>query len=555
VTHSVANNPARRKELGAFYTPPGMVDKLVRWAVRTPQDRVLDPSFGGLVFLSRAARRLVEVGLGSHEAANQLYGVEVDEHALASAGDSQELRLPAGHLVHKDFFAVTPGGPIPPCTAVVGNPPYVRYQGWDGRQARQLCAAEDVDLSRRASTWAPFLVHSAAFVAKGGRLAMVLPAEILHSQYAAGIPEFLGRSFGRLQLAVFDERVFPGALGETVLLFAERRGETCRDGIEILERRRLDDLDVEVLDHEPPQEAALWHGRGKLLSHLLPHDTRQLYKDLAERPEVSLLGAYGSVDIGAVTGANAFFLLGEHELEGIPAEDLRLCVNKAVHIRGARLTNADIRNLLAAGHNLRLLYPRSSIQTAMASSIQRRLRRGRRIGIHHGYKCRVRKPWWRVPLPTSGVPKLLLTYCTHVHPRLVLNEAGVLHTNTIHSFSPLDGAPLARTLAAGFVNSLTLLSAELVGRSYGGGVLKLEPTEAERLLIPPLYDLGDSLLDEVDPLLRAGRLSKALDLVDPLVLGDGLGLGAKERQAIRAGAAQLRQRRHARGRRPRASGE
>jgi hypothetical protein len=62
-----------------------------------------------------------------------------------------------------------------------------------------------------------------------------------------------------------------------------------------------------------------------------------------------------------------------------------------------------------------------------------------------------------------------------------------MHTNTLHGVTVAEGVS-AKALAVGFYNSLTMLSAELLARSYGGGVLKLEPTEAEALLIPPLYD-------------------------------------------------------------------
>jgi hypothetical protein len=99
------------------------------------------------------------------------------------------------------------------------------------------------------------------------------------------------------------------------------------------------------------------------------------------------------------------------------------------------------------------------------------------------------------------------------------------------------------------VNSLTILSAELIGRSYGGGVLKLEPTEAEALLLPPLGGVQEHLR-EVDALLREQDLEAVLDLVDPLVLGDGLGLRPAEIKALRSGAERLRERRKARGRRP-----
>jgi hypothetical protein len=133
----------------------------------------------------------------------------------------------------------------------------------------------------------------------------------------------------------------------------------------------------------------------------------------------------------------------------------------------------------------------------------------------------------------------------------VLNEAGVMHTNTLHGVT-VRKRGLARRLAAGFYNSLTMLSAELLARSYGGGVLKLEPTEAEALLIPPLsgWD-ARRLLTRVDRCVRKGDLEGALSIVDPLVLEEGLGFSPAEVDALRRGAVRLRGRRHARARDPR----
>lgn len=40
-----------RKARGAFFTPPAIADFLARWAIRGPDDRVMDPTCGEAVFL------------------------------------------------------------------------------------------------------------------------------------------------------------------------------------------------------------------------------------------------------------------------------------------------------------------------------------------------------------------------------------------------------------------------------------------------------------------------------------------------------------------------
>jgi hypothetical protein len=56
------------------------------------------------------------------------------------------------------------------------------------------------------------------------------------------------------------------------------------------------------------------------------------------------------------------------------------------------------------------------------------------------------------------------------------------------------------SLVAGFHNSFTILSAEVEGRSYGGGVLELVPSEIARLVVP-LVDLK-RYLPAIDKLCR-----------------------------------------------------
>ncbi len=131
-----------------------MAAALVDWAVRASTDTVLDPSFGGLVFLGEADRRLRELGAARPE--RQLYGSDLDAEAFAQAADVREH---GATLVHRDFLRITPGGRLlPHATAVVGNPPYVRYQTF--REARER-GRGDRGQTRREADSARLLVGAA----------------------------------------------------------------------------------------------------------------------------------------------------------------------------------------------------------------------------------------------------------------------------------------------------------------------------------------------------------------------------------------------------------
>jgi adenine-specific DNA-methyltransferase len=99
-----------------------------------------------------------------------------------------------------------------------------------------------------------------------------------------------------------------------------------------------------------------------------------------------------------------------------------------------------------------------------------------------------------------------------------------------------------KAITLGFHNSLTFAFAELVGRSYGGGVLELMPTEAEELPVPVVY-LESSLLEEADDIARNKSWMDVTDFVDRQVLRDKLGFSESDVVAFRTSWRELAQRR------------
>src|SRR4051794_15707053 len=371
---------AGKKERGAFYTPAEMAEKLVRWAVREPGDRALDPSFGGLVFVEQAYERLLELGVAPKNGRAQVHGCELDQMAFKAAGEGP-LRLQG--MIQGDFLATRVGEALPQVEAVVGNPPYVRYQlfGEAGDVGRRIAREAGVSLTAMSSSWAPFVVHATAFVKKGGRMALVLPAELLHAQYAGEVRRFLQEQFGKVILALFEERIFPGVTEEVVFLLAEGRGEGPAGGLEVIQYECLADFDVDRLLKRvaPEEDPTAMHAN--LLAQLLPEATRDLLKEISADRRVKKLGAYAEVDIGTVTGANDYFLLKGENDEGIAPEFLQPIVSRAAHLPGARFTAADYEELADRGVNYRLLALDSDAPAALRQTADAYLRRGEELGI------------------------------------------------------------------------------------------------------------------------------------------------------------------------------
>jgi hypothetical protein len=86
----------------------------------------------------------------------------------------------------------------------------------------------------------------------------------------------------------------------------------------------------------------------------------------------------------------------------------------------------------------------------------------------------------------------------------------------------------ADAFAAGFYNSLSFAFAEISGRSYGGGVLELMPSEVEKIRLP-YRKQNASLLKEIDYMLREKRpIVKILEYTNNIILKEGYGFTETE---------------------------
>src|SRR5689334_20396665 len=70
-------NDAAQKLRGGYYTSAEVAEWLCAWAIRSPQDRVLEPSCGDGAFLESAVARFIELGSRGPVIADHLVGIEI----------------------------------------------------------------------------------------------------------------------------------------------------------------------------------------------------------------------------------------------------------------------------------------------------------------------------------------------------------------------------------------------------------------------------------------------------------------------------------------------
>jgi tRNA1(Val) A37 N6-methylase TrmN6 len=541
-----SDTPAVRKARGAFFTPGEVTRFIAAWAITSEDDAVMEPSAGDAAFLVAAVHRLQALST-DRSRTPVIDGVEIHDYSARVGRQRVEDAGGRARINVSDFFLVEP---TPTYDAVIGNPPYVRYQDWTGdsrTRSRAAALRAGVALSGLASSWAAFTVHSAAFLKDGGRLGLVLPAELLAVNYAAPVREFLFKHFQSVELVLFDEQVFPEAEADVVLLLASgyRAGPTDHAVIRLAKNAAALSTLGTGQPWAPREPADKWTG-----SLVAPRATEPLRRLRDEGTFVDL-ETWGDTTLGIVTGANHFFTLSPAAVKRLGlrrSELLRLSPPGSSHLRGLDLTSSKLTRLGQAGKATYLFYPGDEPSPFAQAYIEA----GEKTAVDQAYKCQVRKPWYRVPVVKPA--DLLLTCMNADTPRLTTNRAGVHHLNSVHGVylaSPHRDLG-AELLPLASLNSLTLLNAEMVGRAYGGGVLKLEPKEADVWAMPApalvearAFELR-GIRSAVARKLQAGKLLDAVAMVDRVLLVDAGHVSGEQMSHVRDARAELARRRMAR---------
>ncbi|TDU30670.1 N-6 DNA methylase [Arthrobacter sp. JUb115] len=542
LSRELTDQATARHARGAYFTPEPVASFMAQWALGEQGSKVLEPSCGEAQFLAAAHPVLAD---GRERV--ELVGLELHEPSVQAARERMSAAGIDARIEHANFFEVTGNAEY---DAVIGNPPYVRYQlhrGADRQLSRAAAKASGVELNELASIWAAFVVHATSFLAVGGRLALVLPAELMFVNYAGPVRQMLLERFASVHLAVFEERLFADAQEEVVLLLAEGYREGASGSFNLHQFRNALDLQAlgEGTRHTPVRMNERWTGS------LVGLEAQGILSAALAAGRMAPLQSWGETSLGAVTGNNKWFTLSAQQIQdlGLAREDLiRISPPGSRHLRGLELSEDGWEKLAEHGAAAYMFRPGAEPSGAGARFVAS----GELQNVDQAYKCKVRSPWWRVPV--LSVPDLFMTYMNADTPRLTANEAAVHHINSIHGvYLGADARELGRELLpVASLNTLTMLGAEMVGRSYGGGILKLEPREADQLPVPAIGMVQRyarqlrAIKPAVRELLVQGRKQEATDLVDGVVLEQLLGLEPDALEAVRTARMNMLERRKAR---------
>ena len=501
---------------GGFYTPLPIAEFILKWAVNGDKNLdILEPSCGDGVFIEG----LKDLGLDF----NSLTAIEFDAEEAIKA---EKIKLKKSNVINTDFHEYC-NSTENTFDVVIGNPPYIRYQYFETKQqveAEDIFIKAGLKYTRLTNAWVSFVVGSTLLLKEKGKIGFVIPAEILQVSYAEQLRTFIAKHYNKINIISFEKLVFPNIQQEVVLLLCEKNGskEHKIEHIELKDAEALKDLDISRLK-KPQKNIDI--KSNKWTYYFLEQEEIDFLERIA-KGKIPKLGDFANVEVGITTGANDFFTVPLTTVQEYDLEDYaRPMVGRSVQVNSIVFTNDDWelnRNSKAKAHLL--VFPERKNLNPKNGAV-RYIAYGEKEGIHKGYKCGIRDDWFVVP--SIKASDALFIRRNNVFPRLIINEAKAYTTDTMHRVYLKKNANL-KALTGSFYNSLSLAFSEISGRSYGGGVLELMPSEVEKIVLP--YPLENAeLLKWLDKNMRDKEgIETILEQTNNVILKEGYGLSDKE---------------------------
>ncbi len=483
-----ARPPAERNARGQFATPPALARQIAAEAARrlerTPIS-FLEPAIGTGAFY---AATLDQLGT---ERISRAVGFEIDPTHVNHANS---LWNDHGLSVYDaDFTAAQPpASDRNRFDLIISNPPYVRHHHLSRETKARLRdasqAATGVRLSGLAGLYCHFMLLSHAWMRPAALGLWLVPSEFLDVNYGEQLKQYLLNSVSLQRIHRYDSEdvQFADALVSSAVIILSNTVPSEDDRIEMSLGGPLDSpRETRMVSRDEVRRTPKWTS--------LP--TRRISPNGRALPT---LGDLFTIKRGIVTGGNSFFVVNAETVRTrrLPKRFL------TPMLPGPRdLAESEVR---AGQHGLPLVAePRFLINCDLPpEEVQRRfpnlwryLQEGEET-VGARYLCRHRTPWYRQedrpPAP------LLCTYMGRSGAngrspfRFVLNHSQAVAPNvylTMYPRPPLSDAiardpDLLRAIWR-HLNDIDPQTMIAAGRTYGGGLHKIEPRELAAL---PLAD-------------------------------------------------------------------
>lgn len=513
---------SEQKLRGAYYTPLQLADAMVSLCVSADIATVLEPSCGDGVFLDSLANT------GNMDNLCTVHAIEIEpaEAEKVSVRYADKNNVDVLNEDFFDFYNRVQGKQT--YDLILGNPPYIRYQYLTESQRESqsnILTSNGMKSNKLINAWVAFMVACVQLLSEKGKIAFVIPAEILQVAYAEDLRLYLSNHLAKITLITFEQLVFPDIEQEVVVFIGEKGNE--EKGIRIIEMPNLNGFAQLELVKNGYQK--MQHVKEKWTKYFVTAEEMNLIQSLRSDKRFAKFSDFGLINVGITTGNNSYFSITEETTSEYDLHDATLpLIGRSSHAHGIYFTEEDWKANKQSGKRARLLSFPEAPYEQYSDGYKRYIALGESTGEHEGYKCSIRDRWYIVP--SVWVPDAFFLRRNNLYPKFVLNRCGAVSTDTMHRMKFYLGVEPENVLLA-YYNSISFAFTEICGRSYGGGVLEILPGEMGNILLPRIAHIEtatrNKLLEQIDVIVRNDEnIEQALDLVDQEILINLCGLSS-----------------------------
>lgn len=509
-----------QKLRGAYYTPLQLSNAMVSLFASANVGEILEPSCGDGVFIDSLMQNQL---LKSN---NFITAIEIEKDEAQKVAQKYAKNKNV-KVMNTDFFDFYEENyKTKRYNLILGNPPYIRYQYLTEKQRTiqsKILVDHGMKSNKLINAWVCFLVACVQMLEDNGKIAFVVPAEILQVAYAEDLRLFLSNQLSKITLITFEKLIFPDIEQEVVVFIGEKGKQ--EKGIRIIEMSDLGDF--AKLDLSKNGYQKLQHVKEKWTKYFISAEEIDIIQAIRIDARFAKFSDLGVINVGITTGNNDYFSVDQATVDAYELEPIALpLIGRSSHAHGIYFTHDDwIENVNSGKKAMLINFPDDSMDKLLPKHIKYILK-GEKEKQNTGYKCSIRENWFVVP--SVWVPDAFFLRRNNLYPKFVLNRCGAVSTDTMHRIKFKEDID-AEIAMLSYYNSISFAFTELCGRSYGGGVLEILPGEVGNIMLPIIKGLDENtkryLLKGIDDVVRKnGDIEQALDLVDKHLLVELLGV-------------------------------
>ncbi|MEN2937797.1 Modification methylase Eco57IB [Mannheimia haemolytica] len=414
-----------QKLRGGYYTPQYLADYITKWVLGINPSSILEPSCGDGRFIqalfnnnSEKEKNITCFELIDSEADKSKYLLKSLGFNNFSVYSSDFLRWSVDNFKADQIEF----------EGIIGNPPFIRYQYLNEEfqeSAKNVFDLLNFKFTKHTNSWVSFLISSLSFLKEGGRLGMIIPSEILNVIHAQSLRDFISQGLHKVLIINPKNIWFENTLQGALIILIEKVDNESKKGISILNVEDDDFINIDpnklfvkskYIDFKDLPDK--WVGAN------LTEEELSLINKVKNHRSVYKFSDIATVEVGIVTGANDFFLVNDHIVSKYKLDRFVYPMfGKSQHCKGIIYDNEQHFENKEKNLPTNFIYLEDN-ESNLPLLVQTYIKEGEDAEYHKRYKCKIRKPWYKVPSVYSTNIGMLKR--SHEAPKLILNKLGLI---------------------------------------------------------------------------------------------------------------------------------